>query len=287
MKSSQLKKASYLVILALLFILLGLIALLISLPDGKLHLKVYDVGQGDSIFIRTAAGYKILVDGGPDNKVIDHLSKDLAPWDRKIDYVILTHPQSDHMYGLIEVVKRYQIGTLIYSGVENTTKDYQNWKKVVEEKRIEKIIAVQGDKLVFPDKTEISFLWPEERNPIVKDLNQAAVVFTLNFGSFSSLLTGDADSVVQPYTSTTSHVEVLKVPHHGSKTALKEDFIKALSPTISIVSSGANNSYGHPNPILLKMLENVRTKVYRTDQNGSVEVVADEKSWYTKTEKGN
>ncbi|MDP2671075.1 MAG: MBL fold metallo-hydrolase [bacterium] len=257
-------------------------------PDSKLHIKIYDVGQGDSIFIRTAAGYKILVDGGPDNSVLEQLAKDIPAWDHKIDFLILTHPQADHLTGLIEVVKRYQIGKLIYSGVVNNTKNYKTWEELVEEKKIDKEIVSAGEEINFPDKTEIKFLWPREEHPIVKDLNEACVVFELNFGNFSGLFTGDADQQVQPYSGNIGEIDFLKVPHHGSKTSLQPTFFMRLSPTVSAISVGAKNKYGHPRAELLNLLTSIKdNKVYRTDKNGTIEVVSDGQSWYTSLERGN
>jgi competence protein ComEC len=280
------KKLSYLTLGLLLSVIVFLV---LSLPsqktDGRLHLKVYDVGQGDAIFIRTPQGYKILVDGGPNNRVLDHLGRELAWNDRRIDFVILTHPQADHMAGLVEVIKRYEVGQVLISGVEHTTKLYQSWSEALAEKQIKPRIVKQGDEIGFPDGAKIRFLWPREERPIVSDLNMASLVLRLDFGEFNAELTGDADSQVQPYTSTTSEVEVLKVPHHGSRTALNQSYLKQISPEISIISVGEKNSYGHPNQVLLNQL--LGTKIFRTDLNGTVEVVSDGKSWYTSSEKGN
>ena len=286
MQLKTLKSPTILLVLGLAAANLALALVFLSKPDGKLHLKVLDIGQGDSILIRTPAGFKVLVDGGPDSTVIKRLSNSLAPWDRKIDFVILTHPQADHLTGLIEVIKRYQVGSVLISGVTNSTATFAEWEINLKKKHLEPKIVKAGDKLIFPDQTQINFIWPEVDHPVAADLNATGVVFKLNYGSFSALLTGDADQQVQPYTGSIEPIDVLKVPHHGSKTALLADFAQKLHPKVAIISVGAKNRYGHPRPETLTLLENIGSKILRTDQNGTVEVVADGKSWYTKAEKG-
>src|SRR3990167_8145832 len=126
-----------------------------TLPDGKLHLKVYDVSQGDAIFVETASGYRILIDGGPDNRVLEYLGQDLPFYSRKIDLLVLTHPQADHLTGLIEVVKRYQINTLWLGNSENKTKTFEEWKKAIDDQNINTRIVSKGDILNLPDKTKL------------------------------------------------------------------------------------------------------------------------------------
>ena len=251
-----------------------------SQPDGGLHLKIYDVGQGDSIFIRTSGGYKILIDGGPDGRVIDYLGKDLPFYSKKIDLVVLTHPQADHLTGLIQVVKRYQVENLWVSQVTNTTRGYEAWQQAIKQGKLKVTTVHQGKKLQLADGTKIAVLWPTS-SVSSRDLNAHSVVLLISYGSFDALLTGDADKKAQPYTSSSSHVEVFKVPHHGSKTALNEYFVKSISPEASIISVGKKNNYGHPNENVINFLENIGSKVYRTDKNGTVEIVTDGNSWYT------
>jgi len=253
---------------------------LLSLPEGNLHLKVYDVGQGDSIFIETAAGYKILIDGGPDNKVLNHLGKDMPFYSKQIDLAILTHPHADHFTGLIETIKRYQIKTLWINREKEQGRLFEDWEKVLKDKKIPTRVVSQGDKMVFPDGTTVSVIWPKKDHKST-DLNLGAVVVQVSFGSFDALLAADAGGSVQSYT-TSSPVEVLKVPHHGSKTSLNEAYISSLSPKISIISVGAKNPYGHPSQEILDFLNTIGSKVYRTDKNGTIEIVSDGKSWYTR-----
>ena len=254
-----------------------------SLPDHKLHLKVYDVGQGDAIFIRSAGGFRILVDGGPSNQVVEYLGDDLPFYSKSIDLVILTHPQADHLTGLVEVVERYNIKTLWISDAKNETRVFSKWQAVLQEADIDPVIVNQGDKLVLPDSTEIRVLSPRKEMED-KDVNAASVVVLVSYGDFNALLTGDADRQVQPYTGNEDQVEVFKVPHHGAKESINQNFAATLSPEVSVISVGAKNKYGHPNQNVINFLENLGSKVYRTDKNGTIEIVSDGKSWYTRTQ---
>ncbi len=255
------------------------------LPRQQLSLKFYDVGQGDSVFIRTPAGYKIVVDGGPNNKVVNYLDKELALWDRKIDLLVLTHPQADHLFGLVEVVKRFKIGKLLISGVDNDTNLYKLWMKTLKEIGINPIIVTQSSTISLSDTVNFGVVWPKEEKPQVSDLNEACIVMKVSYGNFDALLTGDADQKVQPYGSSLSEVEVLKVPHHGSKTAMSDEFVSLIKPQVSVISLGKNNSYGHPGKSTLEQLQKIKSKIFRTDQNGTIEIVSDGDRWYTLTER--
>src|SRR3990172_724593 len=131
------RNQSKLIILSLAFLAIFVWSTIFKLEDGNLHLKVLDVGQGDSIFIRTPAGYKILIDGGPNDKVLDYLGAELPFYDKTLDLVVLTHPDKDHLTGLIEVVKRYEIRELWISYGENNTYEYEEWKSGLEDESIE------------------------------------------------------------------------------------------------------------------------------------------------------
>jgi competence protein ComEC len=160
------------------------------------------------------------------------------------------------------------------------------WEDTLKNKKIEPVYLEAGDSITLSDSVKLSFLWPEKQVETVANLNDdVAIVFKLSYGEFDVLLTADADSRVQPYTGGAGDIEVLKVPHHGSKTALKEDFLKSLKPEVSVISLGRNNRYGHPSANLIEALSHSGSKVYRTDQNGTIEIVSDGIKWYTQTEK--
>lgn len=257
---------------------------LVQAGEKNLVIKVYSVGQGDSIFIRTPDNYKILVDGGPNNSVVDYLNKDLELNDRSLDLLVLTHPQADHMFGLIETIKKYKVKKIITSDVGNKTALYKLWIDTLKNNHLNLEFVYAGESITLSDQVKLKIVWPEDPKPLVADLNAASVVIKLSYGNFDMLLTGDADIPVQPYNSTIGHVEVLKVPHHGSKTGLREDFAEELSPDVSVISVGVKNRYGHPNLASLELLNKTSKKVLRTDQNGTVTFVSNGQTWYTRTD---
>lgn len=273
-------------ILGLITANLIVFVLVLGTEEKKFVVRFYDVGQGDGALIQTPDGYNILVDGGPNNKISGYLNKDLSINDRQIDLMILTHPQSDHMYGLIEVVKKFKVKKILTSNVSHTTTDYKLWLDTVENQGLKVEFVQAGNNITLTDTVRLKFNWPktaEEQK--VTDLNQASLVFTLSYGDLDILMTGDADSQVQPYVGDFSTIEVLKVPHHGSKSSLKDDFLREIKPKVSVISVGAKNRYGHPRAELLDQLHRVGTEILRTDQNGTVQIVSDGERWYTQAEK--
>ena len=254
--------------------------------EKQFSVSFYDVGQGDSALIQTPDGYNILVDGGPNNKVSGYLNNDLPVNDRELDLIILTHPQSDHMYGLINVVKNFKVKKIITTSASNTTSEYKLWIDTVRSKGLNLNFAKAGDSISLTDHVTLKFNWPAtSEKKEVADLNMASVVLTVSYNDLDILMTGDADMQVQPYIDASKEVEVLKVPHHGSKTSLKQDFLDKINPKVSIISVGKSNSYGHPNPLLLEQLGEIKTKVLRTDIGGTIKIVSDGQKWYTQTEK--
>ena len=272
------------IIMGLLLISIAVWSAVFRMPDGSLHIKVFDVGQGDSIFIRTPSGYKILIDGGSNDKVLDYLGKQLPFFDKTLDLVVLTHPQSDHLAGLIEVAKRYEIKRLWVSYSENDTAQYSEWENVLGTQGLEGRVVWSGDQLIFSDNVVLQVQWPREESAS-DDLNTTSIVILIDYKDFEGLLTGDADNQVQPYTESTSEVEFLKVPHHGAKTALDKAFTSKLSPEISVISVGSRNRYGHPAQNTIDLLKSLGSELHRTDEDGTVEIVTDGSSWYTKIER--
>ncbi|OGY28236.1 MAG: hypothetical protein A3F33_02285 [Candidatus Woykebacteria bacterium RIFCSPHIGHO2_12_FULL_43_10] len=291
MLTNLLTKLSHKYVLVVLLLALALSwSALGSLPDSKLHLKVYDVGQGDSILITSPSGKRILVDGGTNNKIVSLLGKELPFFERKIDMVVLTHPHEDHLFGLIEVLKRYEVGQVWMEKVLHTTDIYLSWLNLMREKTTVVGAPKPGDEISFDDGLKIKVLWPPEKVLEDEDLNKTSIVLLLEYKNFKALLPGDAGEESQPYTfpsvwGPTDKLSVLKVPHHGSKTGLSQDFLGLIKPEISIISVGAKNKYGHPAGEIIEKLESSGSKVFRTDKSGSVEVVTDGESWYTKTDK--
>ena len=249
-----------------------------------MSIKILDVGQGDSILIRTPGGHKILVDGGPSDKVLDYLGSELPFYDKDLDLVVLTHPDKDHLTGLIEVVKRYNVKHLWTSYGENNTAEFEAWKSVVSSEILNVQVVWSGDKMTFSDGLTLEVVSPKEQASF-SDTNSSSIVILIDYKEFEGILTGDADNQVQPYTSNLGEVEFLQIPHHASKLALDEAYTKLLSPAVSVISVGSRNSYGHPAKNTLEFLQSIGSKIFRTDQNGTIEIVSDGINWYTTSER--
>ena len=280
---------------------LGLLIGIISyLPDDKLHLVFCDVGQGDATYIRLPNGGDMLVDGGPDKSVLACLGRHMPFYDREIDVVVATHPQKDHIGGLAEVVKRYKVGHFVTVPVAHNIKEYEFLKQQIETHLIVVHYLIRGDRFRYGE-TVVRTIWPDKYwltdelgtsevksrtmkqligLPTQKDLNIFSLYLHLSFHDFDLLLTGDGDREVQNLLARLGwarelpeRVEALKVPHHGSKTGMTEEFIKHVRPKYSVIEVG-KNSYGHPAQSVIDQLSRYG-KVFRTDKNKDVVFITD------------
>ena len=242
--------------------LLLVLSFFTTIPDGKLHVILCDVGQGDGIYIRFPDGKDMIVDGGPGNKIIGCLSRHMQFWDRTIDMVLLTHPQKDHLNGLISVLERYRIEYFVRSDVHNATDGFEKLKTLVKQKHIAEKFVTAGETItvgpsilsvVWPSKEQIALMKPSYTSYSSSvsntgsvlgaatniDLNDGSVVLSLSYGTFDALFMGDADSRVQgkitsslrPGLAQDGILELFKVPHHGSKTGLTDAFLQKISFT--------------------------------------------------------
>jgi len=282
-QSGKILKFSAVFLVCLVFLV---VLFFLQRPDGKLHLVFCDVGQGDAIFLTTPSGKQLLVDGGPNDQVLSCLSHHMLFWDRDLDLVALTHPQSDHLTGLISVLERFKVENLLTSGVENNTEQFKTWKNEIANPKIVKTIAQRGQKINLGDKVTAQVVWPAEGTG--DDLNKSSVVLKISLDDFCAYLTGDVDQEVEDGLVSLGGLEkclVLKVAHHGSKTALSDSFISAVSPKIAVISVGEKNSFGHPTKEVLEELERKDARIFRTDKEREVEIVTDGKSYKIKTGK--
>jgi len=273
------KKIIYLVVGLLI---VNLILLFYFLDDGKkiienpenLKIIFIDVGQGDAALIRTTQGQNILIDGGPDKGIIYKLDQ-YIPFNRRvIDLMILTHPDPDHLNGLIEVIKRYQVRRFIFNGVDDDSPNYYQFLKKIEEKKITLEVVWQGKKIDFFGGY-LEFLYPLESlaNKRFKNDNEASLVFKLIVGRARVLFMGDANKKVEAELLKKNFdlkSDILKVGHHGSNDSTGYDFLAKVRPVYAVISVSSNNKYGHPNLRVLKNLEMVDSQILQTSQQGDI-----------------
>lgn len=240
-------------------------------------LKVYflDVGQGDSIFIETDDGKQILVDGGPDNSVIQKLSGVMPFWDRTIDLVILTHPDKDHIFGLLEVLKRFRVKGIIETGVECEKPECKVWNRLKQKEKAAVVLAKLGDSVVLDENAKILILNPfaDLAGEEISKVNNTSIVAKLIYGAHSVLLTGDIEKQIEEKLVLAGIVldsDYLKVPHHGSKTSSTDELLENVSPLAAFISLGSKNPYGHPHQEVISRLEKRNIRYYRTDELGTI-----------------
>jgi len=251
----------------------------------NLEVDFLDVGQGDATFIETPEGHQILIDGGPSSAVLQKLAERMPFWDRSIDVVLLTHPEKDHMQGILGVLERYKVDYFLWTGV---IKDDAENKKLAEllNKRQKpfaaKNIIVSADDKIKAGNVSIDILFPfsslSEQMP--KNANDTSVVSMVIFGKNRFLFTGDiSDKVEKQLTNSDELVniksDVLKVAHHGSKYSTSEEFLTAVVPKAAVISCGKDNSYGHPAPEVLQRLADFDVETLRTDQKGDITMLSD------------
>jgi len=249
-------------------------AVLAAEQQPDLSVSFLDVGQGDSIFIEARDGTQILIDGGPNNQILSRLARLLPYYDRSLDVVVLTHPHADHISGLIDVLKRYDVDTIVESGVLYHTAEAKEFRNLVEEKNIKRIIIDLPTSLLFFDGAELRFLHPDRSyaEQELKKVHNAVLVSMLSYQEKTFLFMSDAEKKLEKALvgrGVLDDINVLKVGHHGSKTSSIASFLRAVSPEFSIISVGRNR-YGHPYPDVLSRLASIGAKLLRTDLDGTV-----------------
>jgi len=243
-----------------------------------LEVCFFDVGQGDSIFIETPNRKQILIDGGPDKTILEKLNKAMPFYDRTIDLLILTHPDADHITGLVSALEYYDVKYILTSGIENDTAVYKKWRDLIKEKNIPLILAQSGQKIFLDQDIFLEIIWPEQSliESFSKPTNNASVVGRLVYGDIEFLLTGDIEKKVEQHLISQNlnlESDIFKVPHHGSKTSSSYNFIKMINPQISVISVGEDNRYKHPNDEVLERLKD--SVIYRTDKDGDIKILTD------------
>jgi len=257
--------------------LMALTGLYVWNLEHKPELQIYffDVGQGDSIFIEAKDGTQILIDGGPTNKILPLLGGVMPFYDHSIDVVILTHPHADHVSGLMEVLKRYNVEMIFESGASYHTAEAKEFESMVIEKNIKKIIIDRPVKLSFFKNAALNFLFPDKsfEGQVLKNVHDSALISELDFEGKKILFMSDAEKNLERYLlqkGALEDIDVLKVGHHGSKTSSTADFLKIVKPEYAVISASDRNRYGHPHPDVLSRLSAIGAQIFRTDINGTI-----------------
>jgi competence protein ComEC len=258
-----------------------------TIPDDNLYVSFLDVGEGDAILVQKG-NQQVLVDGGPSPQAISlELGRKMPFWDKTIDLLVLTHPHHDHLAGLVEVIRRYRVGNVLYPDLDYESPAYDEWLRLIEARGLKRTVAVAGQQIDLGDGAVINVLSPQVTllADTESDVDNNSVVLRLSTGDVSFLLTGDIMreaewELVRRRADLTS--TVLKVGHHGSDTSTTPEFLAVVNPQVAVISAGADNKFGHPSDAVVSRLEQKLGggNVYRTDRHGTVEFTTDgERLW--------
>ncbi|HEY4474515.1 MAG TPA: ComEC/Rec2 family competence protein [Candidatus Paceibacterota bacterium] len=281
MQSRQLK-LTHLVIILCLSVFTFSTHSIASQKDGLLKIYFFDVGQGDAIFVETPSGNQVLIDGGPDNKVIQELAKVMPFYDHDIDMVVATHPHADHIAGLISVLERYEVKNILQAKEYYNSPVVLTWRDVVQGEGANEIEAIAGKTIELGNDVVLKIIYPRQslEGQTVKNPNNNSVVMMLDYKDTEILLVGDIESKVEKeLLGDEIDADILKVGHHGSKTSTTVGFLEKISPQVAFIGVGSKNKFGHPSSEVTQRLENLGIKYYRTDLDGHTEVVSDGQSF--------
>ena len=243
--------------------------------DSNLKVYFFDIGQGDGMLIRTPTHQNIVIDGGPDNTFNTKLGQALPFYDRTVDLMILTHPHDDHLVGLIQVLEKYQVKQILYTGALQPTDNYLKWLQVIKDKGLNLKIARAGQNFVF-GQAELNIIYPVDdlTNQQMENLNNSSIVSRLAYGQISFLFMGDLEQAgeeeILGLSGVSLNSQVIKIGHHGSETSSGEEFLRAVSPDYAVISVGRDNKFGHPSRRIIKRLQRLGTEILRTDELGDV-----------------
>ena len=241
--------------------------------DDVAEIIFLDVGQGDAILIQEG-WTQILIDGGNGQDIMNRLGEFMPMGDRKIEFMVATHPDEDHMGGLIKVLSLYEVGEILESGIDCDKDLCEKWEELIAADNIPVVDAKLGQEINFGEDVDITVLYPfmEIAGEEFKNTNDASLVLKAVVEDRSYLLTGDTESKAEKELVASNldlNADVLKVSHHGSKNATSAEFLLAVSPKQAVISVG-ENSYGHPTEEVLTRLRNMNIEIFRTDEVGSV-----------------
>ncbi len=276
--------------------------------DSQLSVTFFDLGEADAIFIETQNEKQILIDGGEDKTILEKLAARLAWNDNYIDLIIATHPHADHLAGLIEVLKKYQVGQVWLTGVAYSSSPYLEFLNLLKEKNISTRLVYSCrlsqdnsikttldirnlnelprdhclDELYIDPQTNLQIFYPLQnlKDKTIDNLNNSSIVVKLNYKQVSFLFMGDAEvpseqKILTAFKPSELKAKAIKIAHQGSSDASSQAFLQAVQPHYAIIFVGRDNPYGHPSLRIIRRLERLGIQVLRTDQQGDIHLISD------------
>jgi competence protein ComEC len=257
-------------LLTILIQLGGVFSIYLQYPTYPLSVTFFDIGQGDSVLIEFD-NKEILVDTGPDNRIVEKLSSKFKANPDTINYIILTHPDMDHIGGMCDILESYDIENIILNfDLEEVNSKYFERLKLAIEKENSKLISVDDMSDFSLDDLNIDILWPEASSSKLSD-NDSSITIKFSYKGFDFFLGGDISSdIEEKIISKVGQVELLKLSHHGSNTSNSLAFLKELNPKYAVASVGRDNKYNHPSENVLGILASNSIQYFRTDEEGDI-----------------
>lgn len=303
------------VVIVCMVLIVTMYTLMRAWPDGKFHVIHCDVGQGDAVVI-TYNFTQVLIDSGRDDKVVQCLERYLPFTDKTLEFVIVTHPDNDHIGGFPAVFEQYSVSHLFLLGAVKDTKMFQQFHAEVVRLRLKGTsiqLAEANQRLVLGPFAELTVLFPlkkvgkiehfytqlsetqlsaleNEQSAHIKSVNDVSIATKLVVGKHTHLLMADVEKggeLALLSMKLIPDVDILKAGHHGSNTSTTIDFLNASRPEYIVISSGKNNQYGHPHPKVIERIETLSSRVLRTDLDGDIEWISDGTTFQWKTSRNN
>lgn len=280
--------------------LLAVFLVAIEQPDGRLHMWVLDVGQGDAILVQTPRGHTALINGGPGaTPLLNGLGAHMPVWQHNLDLVALTRPRQENLMGLPELLDRYGVAQVVQTEFTPTAGLQAEWANTLKLKSIPVRHVSRGERISFEGEPDVWFDVLSPTNRAVSeeqptsagagDVSNSSLVLRLNYGPHSILLAGDGQAATEAELVSDGGAElrstVFKVAQHGDKAAVSTALLSSVKPKVAIISVGAGNRFGQPAPETLNALEQAGAATYRTDQNGTIEVIADMSRLWVRSER--
>ena len=247
---------------------------------GELSVVFLDVGQGESILIHAPNGQVMLIDGG---RAIDLAQRVILPQIRawganQVDVLVVTHPDADHISGLVGVLESFPVALVALTGDQHGTQIYERLLTNIRDKNIDALKVRTGTPIPFDPAVKLEVLGPDDAGVNQDNTNDGSIVIKLTYGATSFLLTGDAEfaeNLLILRNGTDVRSTVLKLGHHGSSTSTDENWLRAVQPQLGIISAGADNPYGHPHREVISALDKLGIPYIRTDEHGTITVTSD------------
>lgn len=245
------------------------------LPDGALHLHIFDIGQGDAMLVVTPTGSQIVIDGGPNLSLLEHLGDYMPFTDRTIELLILSHPDADHITALPSVLQRYNVKRVLMNGAIHHSGRYHAFLARIEESGAQVLFPDPEVDLVFGDGVTLDVIWPtpDSIGTDPASANNPSVVFRLFYKEHSILMTGDIErSAEEAILATGADIQsdILKVAHHGSRTSSSTGFLLAVAPGLALISAGRDNPFGHPHTDVVDRFGALGIPMRSTHKEGAI-----------------